>query len=132
MNGKNWRNLPTPLARGRNRFRAWRRTRKVGTRIPDRLWALAVRLAAVHGLCRTASVLGLDYYSLKKRMNSTDSSKRPPTSPAFVELSPPSLATTGECTIELEDEAGASMRMHLKGYDAPDLAALGHRFWHGE
>ena len=131
MVGEKRRDIPSPLARGRDRFEIWRRTRKVGTRIPDRLWALAVKLADAHGLNRTASVLRLDYYSLKKRVGSTNS--RPPSlTPAFIELSPPSLAASGECVIEFEDGAGASMRVHLKGCDAPDLVALGRSFWSGE
>jgi hypothetical protein len=31
--------------------------------------------------------------------------------------------------IELEDGAGASMRVHLKGYEASEVAAVGRRFW---
>ena len=68
MVGRKNRDIPAPLARGRDRFEVWRRTRKVGTRIPKQLWSLAVKLVDGHGLNRTASVLGLDYYSLKKRV----------------------------------------------------------------
>ena len=68
MHRRKRRDIPRPLARGRKRFQAWRRTRKAGTRIPERLWALAVKRADAHGLNRTASVLRLDYYSLKKRV----------------------------------------------------------------
>jgi hypothetical protein len=32
------------------------------------LWALAVRLVSRHGISRTATALGLDYSSLKKRV----------------------------------------------------------------
>jgi hypothetical protein len=59
--------LPSDLARGRNRFQAWRGQRTGRGRIPRSLWALAVQLAKVHGVSRTAAVLGLDYHSLKKR-----------------------------------------------------------------
>jgi hypothetical protein len=90
-----------------------------------------VKLAVAHGLHRTAAVLNLDYYSLKKRVDASKSRARS-TPPAFVELSPPSLAASGECIIELEDGAGARMRVHLKGCDAPDLVALGRCFWSGE
>ena len=131
MVGEKRRDIPSPLARGRDRFEIWRRTRKVGTRIPDRLWALAVKLADAHGLNRTASVLRLDYYSLKKRVGSTNS-RASSLTPAFIELSPPSLAASGKCVIEFEDGAGASMRVYLKGCDAPDLVALGRSFWSGE
>jgi len=90
-----------------------------------------VKLADTHGLNRTASVLRLDYYSLKKRVEARkpDSS---PVPPAFIELSPSSLAASGECVVEFEDGAGASMRFHLRDCDAPDLVALGRSFWGGE
>ena len=123
--------IPKPLVQGRKRFRAWRRTRKLGTRIPERLWDVAVRLAVTHGLNRTASVLGLDYYSLKKRVDSTDSDEHSSAS-TFVELSMPPLATSGECVIELEDVAGARMRVHLKGHEVPDLVAFSHSFWNAD
>ena len=131
MVGRQRRDIPTPLARGRERFEVWRRTRKVGTRIPDKLWSLAVKLAEGHGLNRTASVLGLDYYSLKKRVEARDSDSASLT-PAFIEFSPPSLAASGECVVEFEDGAGAILRVHLRGCDAPDLVALGRSFWSGE
>ena len=124
MSGRKRRDIPKPLARGRERFQAWRRARKARTRIPDRLWSLAVKLADAHGLNLTASVLGLDYYSLKRRVDSTI--------PAFVELSPPSPSAVGECVIEFEDDKGGSMRVHLKGYQAPDLVALGRAFWNAD
>ena len=131
MGGRKRCEIPTLLARGRDRFEAWRRTREIGTRIPERLWALAVKLADAHGLHRTASVLGLDYYSLKKRVEPANSHARS-ASTAFVELSPPPLAASGECVIELADGAGTSLRVHLKGYEAPDLVALSRSFWNGE
>lgn len=74
MAGRRHREIPAPLARGQDRFEVWRRTRQVGTRIPDELWSLAVKLADGHGLSRAASVLGLDYYSLKKRVAAGNSS----------------------------------------------------------
>ena len=129
MKGRNRRDIPAALARGRDRFRNWRRTRKRGTRIPVPLWNLAVKLARAHGLAFTASILKLDYYALKKRVEPGKDAVRS-AAPAFVELSP--LAASGECVIELEDGAGASMRVHLKGYDAPDLTALSRSFYNAE
>jgi hypothetical protein len=131
MAGRKRSNIPAPLERGRNRFEAWRRTRKVGARIPDKLWAMAVKLADAHGLSRTASALKLDYNAVKKRVHSSgsDSASVPP---AFIELSPPSVAASGECVVEFEDGAGAILRVHLRGCDAPDLVALGRSFWSGE
>jgi hypothetical protein len=55
------------LARARTRFQTWRGQRPRGSRIPQRLWAMAVRLGKRHGVARTASALRLDYYGLKRR-----------------------------------------------------------------
>ena len=131
MSRRKHHDIPASLARGRARFEAWRRTRALGTRIPDRLWTLAAKLAEAHGLNRTASLLGLDYYALKRHVASRSSRARSAT-PAFVELSSPPLAASGECVIEFEDHSGASMRVHLRGCEMPDLVALGRSFWSGE
>ena len=129
MVGRKRRDVPASLARGRDRFDAWRQVRKVRTRIPDELWDLAVKLAVAHGLNRTASVLKVDYYSLKKRVEVRSVAASSAT-PAFVEFSPPPV-TTAEYVVEFEDGAGARMRIHLRGCDVPDLVALGRSFWSG-
>ena len=131
MVGRKHREIPASLARGRDRFEAWRRARKTRTRIPEQLWKLAVKLTAAHGLNRTASVLKLDYYSLKKRVKAKNAAGAS-TNPAFVELSPPPMAAASECVVEFEDGAGASMRISLRSCDVPDLIALGRSFWSGE
>jgi hypothetical protein len=127
--------LPTDLVRARKRFAAWRKTRQVGTRIPSTLWKVAVKSAAAHGVCRAASVLGLDYYALKKRVEQplSDSHGSPSArQPEFVELALPAISTPGECVVEFADVAGASLRVQLKGYPAPDLVALGRSFWNAD
>ena len=115
------------LTRAAERFRAWRRVRMAGTRIPESLWELAVRLVEKYGVSRTSSALGLDYYSLKKRTAAASDSRS--ASPAFVELPASSLVAGRECVIEMEDGAGAAMRLHLKGYEASEVAAVGRSFW---
>ncbi len=74
--------LPPDLVRGRSRFQAWRAHRKPGGLIPQPLWAMATRLAKVHGVSRTAAALGLDYYRLnadfRGRENNQSSGARNP------------------------------------------------------
>ncbi len=120
--------LPPDLVRGRARFQAWRGQRTVGERIPQPLWTLAVRLAKVHGISRTIAALGLDYYSLKKRV---ESAATPPQSsgPAFVELTSPVMGLAKQCRLELDNGSGATMRVELVGYDAADVEALSRGFW---
>lgn len=118
------------LERAAERFRAWRGVRQAGARIPESLWALAVQLVQKHGVSQISSALGLDYYSLKKRAAAADAGSRA-ASPAFVELPATSLIAARECVIELENGAGGAMRVHLKGYEASEVAAVGCSFWKG-
>ena len=127
------RQVPLQLVRAAARFANWRRNRVMGTRIPKTLWASAVRLAQQFGISRTATCLKLDYYEIKKHLESV----APPAmqasvakqTPAFVEWPASSFPTHGECVIELENAAGSKMRIQLKGSHAPDLLALSRSFW---
>ena len=119
--------LPNDLAQGRSRFQAWRMQRLGRGRIPRPLWALAVRLVSKHGVSRTATALGLDYYSLKKRAE-TAIQEPPSSKPAFVELPSP-IMVGKQGLFELDDGSGATMRVQLLGYDAADVAALARSFW---
>ena len=117
--------LPKDLERARSRLQAWRR--QEGGRIPEPLWDLAVRLASQHGISRTATALGLDYYSLKKRVEAVTSEPQS-SGPAFVELTSPVLVGK-QCRFELDNGSGATMRVQLVGYDAADIEALSRGFW---
>lgn len=126
--------LPARLEQTRRRFDRWRRTRQGRSRIPEALWAAAVKAAEAYGLARASRVLGLDYYTLKKHVeaSSTHGAPEQEASATFVELASPVSAGTRECLLELEDPGGAKMRVHLKGLEAPDLAALSRSFWSAE
>ena len=135
MRSKRTQVIPVRLEAGRRRFERWRGTRTGRSRIPERLWTSAVRLAGVYGLCRTARTLGLDYNALKRRVESAgvnDSSAGPGSKrktrtrsrsnarksardPAmtFVELPPLERLGAPECIVELEHPRGAKMRIRL-------------------
>ena len=137
MGTKRTRDLPARLEGLRRRFERWRRTRKVRARIPEPLWASAVKLAGRYGIHRTAKALRVDYYALKKRVEGATAviaSKMPAEAAKtqFVELPTAGWPGSGECTLELEDAGGAKLRVHLKGFAAPDLAALTRSFWQRE
>lgn len=123
--------LPAELESTRRRFDRWRQTRDGRSHIPEALWMSAVRAATRYGLNPTARALRLDYYSLKKRVEAAAcrrASDREGVT-AFVELAPPASGGSRECILDLEDPGGAKMRVHLKGVEAPDLAALSQSFW---
>ncbi len=121
----------------------WRRTRMVRSRIPDPLWAAAVKSAAKYGIHRTAKALRVDYYALKKRaeqkaaiagtrQKAAATASKAAAEATFLELPAAAWAGSGECTLDLEDAGGAKLRVHLKGFETPDLAALSRSFWQSE
>ena len=121
------------LLRAVSRFAAWRRTHAFHSRIPKSLWAAAVKLAAEFGISRTATRLKLNYYDLKKHVESTTPPLRRASvvehKPVFVEWPSSALPMSGECIIELEHATGSKMRVHLKGPHSPDLVSLSTAFW---
>lgn len=129
MAGRRVKGDPAPLARARERFESWRRGRSRGTRIPEALWELATKLAAEYGVSRTSMTLRVDYYALQERVESRQQAAS--STEAFVELSPPAVYGGGECTIELTDGKGASLRIQLKNQATPDLIALSRSFCQG-
>jgi hypothetical protein len=127
MNSNERGQLPSDVARGRSRFQAWREKREPGSRIPQDLWDMAVGLARIHGVSRTATVLGLDYYGLRKRVEAAVARPQA-TATSFVELPSP-IRVGKECRLELDNGTGAILRVHLVGYEAADVAAVSRSFW---
>jgi hypothetical protein len=117
MNTSKRDDLPAGLEGARRRFERWRRTRRGHARIPESLWAAAVKAASTHGLHRTVRALRLDYYSLQERVEQQAGTARDPLArgaigrrqpsarkrsdsrkadstrslPAFLELAPPAV-----------------------------------------
>ena len=127
-------NLPARLARGRERFEKWRSKQKTRSRLPEPLWAAAVKLAQEYGVNRTARTLRLDYNGLKKRLESTvsDAGVEAGGKPAFLQLLGSELTAVAECAIECQNANGTTIRIHLKGPQLPDLAELIGNLWNGE
>jgi hypothetical protein len=123
--------LPDALESTRRRLERWRWTRDGRARIPEALWTAAVKVAGSCGLNKTARALGLDYYSLKKRLEAAGSVSQTDGQAlaSFIELPPAASGCAPECILELEAPRGAKMRIHLKGLQVPDLAALSQSFW---
>jgi hypothetical protein len=117
------------LRRAEEQFQRWRKTRQRGTPIPERLWSLALELARLYGVNKTASTLKLDYYGLKKRLGESTPAVAADQA-AFLEIPP--LAAAGECIIDCENSAGARLRIHVKGIALSDLAALSRSLWSAE
>jgi hypothetical protein len=135
------------MEKARQQFELWRRTRRIGSPrspIPEKLWALAVRLAEAHGINPTALALRLNYNALKQRVNAADSAinryrsrgsaseaSRRPRSATFVEITP-SVASFSICTLELENAQGAKLKIQLPHLETADLLALSRSLWREE
>ena len=154
MGTRKTRSLPARQEIVQRRFEHWRRTRRVLSRVPEPLWSAAVEMAGTCGISHTAKTLRVNYNALRKRVEcqaaaapcrpeeNTADQRRPmpttaahrcpigaPSVPAFLELAPPTRVGSCQCTMALEDDSGAKMRVHLQSTAAPDLAALSRSFW---
>jgi hypothetical protein len=117
----------------RGRFEKWRQSHRGRARIPNSLWSAAVKMAGRYGIHRTARTLRVDYYSLQRRVQEASAAGGSATGAGavrtFIQLASPTPTSAGECVLELERPGGEKMRVHLKGVQAPDLAALSQSFW---
>ena len=133
MGTRKTRTLPARLEGVQRRFEHWRRSRKIPSPIPEPLWAAAVKMAGACGISHTAKTLRVNYNALRKRVEhqAAAAPRRPEenTVTTFLELAPPPRVGSCQCTMELEDDSGAKMRVHLQSAEAPDLAALSRSFW---
>lgn len=147
--------FPEDFTAVRQQFDAWRSQTTRPRRLPDPLWQQAVLLARKHGLNLTKTALGLDYYSLKRRVEGSQQSMLPrrkrtgraftasPPNAArrhrttairhgdFLELPVHALSSVPEYVIEFTRPSGALLRVQWKGNQPPDLVALGKQFWSG-
>jgi hypothetical protein len=124
--------LPARLQGVRRRFEEWRRSRKGLSRVPAPLWAAAVKMAGIFGVSRTAQALGVNYNALRKRMERQaavgPTESREIADTGFLELMPPTRAGSCQCMLELENASGATMRVHFRGAEVPDLAGIVRSF----
>jgi len=115
----------------REQFETWRKTREKRTTIPDVLWEAAISLCPRYSLCQISKALRLNYSDLKLRVHASQSflQSSPVIDPAFIDLGLKNPIFPAECTIEMEDQNGAKMRMYFKGEAGLDLLELGKAFW---
>ncbi len=128
------RSTPQPdFSAARRAFDRWRKSRSSGERIPEQLWRSAVRLGRKYGINPTAKALGLDYYSLKNRLNGDGAAGNKRRKPirraahrsAFVELPVASDSRHNGHAVVLERRDGTKLRVELGvAPQADDLEAI--------
>ena len=118
------------LSEVKEQFKTWRRTRKSLRPIPKDLWEAAVNLTAKHSISQIAKELVLDYTALKRRVRVKNKDGAVSTNPPdFIEVNLEPPAAIAECIVEMQDIAGAKMRMHFRGKTDFDLLELAKTFW---
>ena len=113
------------------KFESWRKTRKSCGPIPESLWDAAISLAGSYSVHQISKGLRLNHTAVKDRVEISRNiipEEAPQTT--FVELPPlnqPMLVE--EFSLDLENKAGAKMKIHVKGHTDIDLLALTQTFW---
>ena len=111
------------LERLRGSIDRWRWMRRGGERMPERLWVRAAELAATLGVASVTRRLGLDYATLKSRL---DDRASPQLEPAFIEMRGLQVTggAAGETVITVATSDGAQLTIRVPGDRSVDLAAL--------
>lgn len=112
-------------------FETWRKTRKSRGLIPEALWDAAISLAGPYSLHQISKGLRLNQTSLKERVKASRNVTREDVArTAFIELPPLNQSPVSEeFSLDLENEAGAKMSIHVKGLAGIDLLSLTKAFW---
>jgi hypothetical protein len=113
----------------RERISRWRQTLPKPRPMPAALWDDAVALARELGVYAVKSALGLNYESLKKRLDEASSRDRaqPGTSAKFFELTGAQLLApplTAGPVVEVSDARGGRLTVRLGAGPSLDVARL--------
>lgn len=126
--------LRPEIRKVRERIERWRETRAKRSPMPETLWAAATALARGHGAYRISQDLGVNYDSLKSRLDKTGrgarSVRRSPRRKTavnvakFVELEPaPTLAALDRdgALVEVQDASGSKLTIRVGASSTIDV-----------
>jgi hypothetical protein len=113
----------------RRRFQSWRKRRARGTKIPPELWKAAADLAREHGVSKTSQELGVDYYSLKRRLDGGAREKVKEHPVEFVDLTRNVLSAGPACAVEVQDSGGFRLRVEFALVEACEVEGLARALW---
>lgn len=118
------------LAELREEIDSWRQSRICLGHVPAPIWEAAAELANIGGINPVARPLGLNYYRLKRRALGNQPRAEPASKAVeFVELQVSPVAQALECSIELVNPQGTTMRLRLIGVGAAELVTLVKSIW---
>ncbi len=126
---------PLTLETAAEHFAQWRRNKKKGERIPEKLWSEAIDLVDTYGVSQVTRTLRLSGTDLNKRRGIVDTGQRrlsQKTTAAFVEIEPAVVqraagpSASAAAWMELERPDG--FRLRIRPTDGADMLALMDRF----
>lgn len=120
---------PAHVQAVRRRFENWRKSKRGRQRIPEPLWAVAVKLCERYSAHRVSRWLRLNSAALRHRLNGNHALGRSnDKAPAFVEwvaASPgPMPPSTAEYIVELEGAQGPNVRIRMRAVHVAEVAEL--------
>lgn len=135
------RRPPAQVQIARNRFESWRKIKQGRERIPEPLWAAAVKLCERYSAHRVSRWLRLNSAALRHRLNGNHppgchddkavqqavlrSKRRAPAFVEWVATPPASMApSAAEYVLELEGAQGPSLRLRVRGAKVMEVAQL--------
>ncbi len=125
---------PLTLETAAEHFEQWRRNKKKGERIPEKLWSEAIDLVGRYGVSQVTRTLRLSGTDLNKRRGIVGTGQRrrsQNTTAAFVEIEPAVVEQARDVEasapwMELERPDGLRLRIRPSG--GADMLALIDRF----
>jgi hypothetical protein len=114
----------------KKQFAVWRSKRRCRGPVPQELWEAAMGLAKDYPPARIARVLGLDYGGLKRRIQARgEQGCMREESHHFIELSLEEPEPDCGCMMEIEDQKGGKVKVHMRGGFCFELLELAQAFW---
>ena len=115
----------------RRRIEDWRSTQPAYARMPEELWETAVALARVDGAYAVARHLGLNYATLKRRLERSAAARAQSAARGFVELDAAQMfgtAASAGSVVDLARADGTKLTMRLREGEKLDVVALANAF----
>lgn len=113
----------------RDTFDLWRAARQKKGPLPEELWSSAVALCDRHSLSEVSQALRLNYSDLRKRVNGRNGSgKTGIPEISFFDVTnsykAESSGNASECSMEIRDGDGFSLKMQCRGEAGVDIEAI--------
>jgi hypothetical protein len=125
MRTRNFESTESAVANVQARFNQWRQTRKKREAIPDELWSAAVGLAEELSVFKVARALGLNYTSLKNRVNQLSPKVQPEMeASSFIEIPVMNAGNAQPYRVDIHRSDGSQMQIRLPHGAETQLSAL--------